>query len=118
VGIKVLDMSTLEKTIGHKIREVRVASRLTQEAFANEIGVHPSYVGPMEKGRKRPSVRTLIRIAERFGVPVHEFFLNPAEVRGGPLKELNELLLDRNVHEQRMVLDMARAVIGRRRDAE
>jgi len=104
-------MSHLEKVIGQKIREVRHGSHLTQEAFAEEIQVHPSYIGPMEKGRKRPSIRTLIRIAERFEVPIYEFFLNGDASKNGPLMELNLLLSQRPRQDQQMVLDLAKSLV-------
>lgn len=104
-------MSQLEKVIGQKIREVRHSSHLTQEAFAEEIQVHPSYIGPMEKGRKRPSIRTLIRISERFTVPIYEFFLNGEAAKSGPLMELNLLLASRPRQDQQMVLDLAKSLM-------
>ncbi|MBM3463215.1 MAG: helix-turn-helix transcriptional regulator [Armatimonadetes bacterium] len=104
-------MSHLEKVIGQKIREVRHNSHLTQEAFAEEIQVHPSYIGPMEKGRKRPSIRTLIRISERFEVPIYEFFLNGEAAKNGPLLELNLMLSQRNRADQQMVLDLAKSLM-------
>jgi transcriptional regulator with XRE-family HTH domain len=102
----------MEKIIGKKILELRHGAHLTQEQFAEEIQVHPSYIGPMEKGRKRPSIRTLIRISQRFGIPLHEFFLNTDAMGRGPLRELNALLKDRSAKDQRMVLEMAKSLLG------
>jgi transcriptional regulator with XRE-family HTH domain len=104
-------MSQLEKVIGDKIKEVRHNSHLTQEAFAEQIQVHPSYIGPMEKGRKRPSIRTLIRISEKFEVPIYEFFLNGDTSKNGPLLELNLLLSARGRQDQQLVLDLAKSLV-------
>jgi len=103
-------MSRVEKTIGKKISEIRHKSHLTQIEFAEQIDVHPSYIGPMEKGRKCPSFHTLLRIAERFDIPVYEFFLEGERATDDPLLELNLLLSGADKEEQQMVLNLARSL--------
>lgn len=68
-------MSTLNKKLGEKIKKLRHDAHLTQEAFAQRINVHPSFIGPIEKGLKSPSLATLERIAESFDAPLYKLFL-------------------------------------------
>ncbi|MBM3464060.1 MAG: helix-turn-helix transcriptional regulator [Armatimonadetes bacterium] len=103
-------MSRVEKVIGHKINEIRHRSHLTQIEFAEEIDVHPSYIGPMEKGRKCPSFHTLLRIASRFTIPVYEFFLETEAAMENPTLELNLLLSSRPREEQTMVIELAHSL--------
>lgn len=104
-------MSKVERIIGRKINQVRHRSHLTQIEFADEIHVHPSYIGPLEKGRKVPSFHTLLRVADRFQIPVYEFFLESDPASVDPLLELNLLLSSCKPEEQQMVLDLARSVL-------
>lgn len=114
-------MAPVEKIIGRKINEIRHKSHLTQIEFAEQIDVHPSYIGPMEKGRKCPSFHTLTRISERFNIPIYEFFLEPSAASDNPLLELNLLLSSYPLEDQRMVLALARSVFenldGKRKKA-
>ena len=103
-------MASVEKIIGRKINEVRHKSHLTQIEFAELIDVHPSYIGPMEKGRKCPSFHTLSRISERFNIPIYEFFLEPDAASDNPMLELNLLLSSVPVEDQRMVMALAKSV--------
>lgn len=48
--------------------KLRTKERLTQEQFAERIGVHPSLVCLMEKGRTPVSRRVAIRIVDAFGL--------------------------------------------------
>jgi len=56
----------VQKAIGENLRSLRRIYGLTQEAAAARIGVHPSYIGPIEKGLKCPSVPLLCRMAAAF----------------------------------------------------
>ncbi len=104
-------MGNIETVIGKKIREIRLNAQLTQEGFAELIEVHHSYIGPIEKGRKRPSIRTLKRISETFHTPLYEFFLNGDAMAQGPLLELNLLLSAHDKDAQCTVLAIAKSLL-------
>jgi transcriptional regulator with XRE-family HTH domain len=57
-----------QKTIGECIRRHRKRAGLTQEALAERAGLHPVYVGELERGEETASVAALIRIARALGV--------------------------------------------------
>lgn len=48
--------------------KLREKNHLTQERFAKKIGVHPSLVCLMEKGRTPVSRRIAVRIVAAFGL--------------------------------------------------
>ncbi len=50
--------------IGDLIRELRLATELTQERFAAQLGVTYSTVNRWEKGRAKPSPMAMQRIEE------------------------------------------------------
>lgn len=41
---------------------------LSQEAFADELGVHRTYMGGIERGERNLTLKSLERIAERTGL--------------------------------------------------
>ena len=51
------------RAIGLKIRERRKHQGLTQEYVANQLDVNPSHVSNIECGHAKPSLTTLVRIA-------------------------------------------------------
>lgn len=53
-------------TIGTRIRDLRLAKGLSQQALAGH-GISAGYVSLLECGKRTPSARTLERIAERLG---------------------------------------------------
>jgi len=58
------------KQIGNKIRQFRMEKNLTQEEFAEEIGISVSYVGQIERGQRKASIKTLESIGDRLEVPL------------------------------------------------
>ena len=45
---------------------------MSQEAFAEVLGVHRTYMGGLERGERNLTLRSLERIAEQMGVEVEE----------------------------------------------
>ena len=51
------------RVIGLKIKERRKHQGLTQENIANQLDVNPSHISNIECGHAKPSLTTLVRIA-------------------------------------------------------
>lgn len=60
--------------IGLRIKELRVAKNLSQEAFANSIDMSRSYFAEIETGRRNVSIINLEKIAEGLGTSLQQFF--------------------------------------------
>jgi transcriptional regulator with XRE-family HTH domain len=58
----------LQRTVGHNLRTHREAQGLSQEAFADLVGVHRTYMGGLERGERNLTLRSLERIAGRIGI--------------------------------------------------
>jgi transcriptional regulator with XRE-family HTH domain len=53
----------LQRTLGRNLREFREAEDLSQEAFAEVLGVHRTYMGALERGERNVSLRSVEKIA-------------------------------------------------------
>lgn len=58
----------LQRTLGQNLRRYRQERGLSQEAFADVLGVHRTYIGGLERGERNVSLRSLERYANRLGV--------------------------------------------------
>lgn len=54
---------TADECFGQTLRELRKHMGLTQEELAFKSGYHPTYIGQLERGRKNPSLRTILSLA-------------------------------------------------------
>ena len=64
--------------IGETIRERRAVIRMTQEALAEQTGMHRTGIGKIERGETAPNVITLVRIAMALEMRAVDI-LGPAE---------------------------------------
>lgn len=52
---------------GERVRARRTELGLTQEAAAEQIGVHWTYLGQVERGQRSARVENVVKIAEGLG---------------------------------------------------
>lgn len=64
----------LAENIGALVRELRVAAGLSQEAFADQCGVHRTYIGSIERGEKAITLETAQKIVKALNISLSQFF--------------------------------------------
>jgi len=62
----------LQQRLGRNLRARRLARGLSQEGFADLLGVHRTYMGGLERGERNVTLRTVERLAQRLDVPADE----------------------------------------------
>jgi transcriptional regulator with XRE-family HTH domain len=55
----------LQRILGRNLRAYREARGLSQEAFADVLGVHRTYMGGVERGERNLTLKSVERIAEQ-----------------------------------------------------
>jgi transcriptional regulator with XRE-family HTH domain len=70
-----VEKNRLQHAFGHGLRTRR--GRLSQEVFADLLGVHRTYLGALERGEHNITLRTVERLAERAGVDAIELLSTP-----------------------------------------
>ena len=58
----------LQRVLGRNLRSYRLARGYSQEAFADVIGVHRTYMGGLERGERNLTLKTLERLADQLGL--------------------------------------------------
>jgi len=59
---------------GQRVRELRTAKGLSQEALALACDLDRTYIGGIERGERNVSLINIQKIAAALGVPVKELF--------------------------------------------
>ncbi|MEH3138783.1 MAG: helix-turn-helix transcriptional regulator [Mycobacterium kyogaense] len=54
----------LQRAVGRNLRRIRLERGYSQEAFADYMGVHRTYMGAVERGERNLTLQTLERIAD------------------------------------------------------
>lgn len=54
--------------LGRNLRRLREAKGLSQEAYADEAGIHRTYVSDIERGARNPTIMIVEKLARPLGV--------------------------------------------------
>lgn len=102
----------LKELIGQRIRELRRASGMSQEALAEKMGISSKYLSSIERGKENPTLDTFISLAAALGVEFRDIF--DFSHHGKSQKELREFvdsLLDKGDEEKlRLVVKLIKAI--------
>lgn len=74
--------------LGRRLREVRMARGFSLRKMARQIGVSPSFVSQVERGKANPSVGTLYAFVNELGTSLDELMGDAVENRRGRDPEL------------------------------
>jgi len=67
----------LRRVFGRRVREARVRQGLTQQELARRAGMHPAYVGGVERGQRNVTLEVVERLARALGVAAAELMVEP-----------------------------------------
>lgn len=62
------------KSLGKTLRALREQRGLSQESFADNVGMDRTYISGIERGILNPSIKNITRIAIELDVPVSVLF--------------------------------------------
>ncbi len=65
-------MRDILAALANRIKELRKKRGFSQEAFADHAGLHRVAVGWIEQGKRVPSLKTLLKISQGFGISLSE----------------------------------------------
>jgi len=62
----------IQRTLGRKIRQLRLEKGYSQESFADACNLHRTYMGSLERGERNLTLKTLVTIATTLKMSVAE----------------------------------------------
>lgn len=65
-----MDEATLRKALGTAIRTRRESTGLSQESFADRIGMHRAYYSGIERGERNLTLLTMSKVAKGLDVKI------------------------------------------------
>ena len=108
-------MENVSEKVGGRIRLHRNLKGLTQEDLAHNSGINISFLGDIERGKKKPSVESLEKILRGLGMTFQEFFSFEGDVKPfkdcSALEKINLKLLGRTASEVEMIYDVIQRIL-------
>lgn len=63
------------KVFGTNVRKYRTERKLSQEAFADQCGLHRTYISAIERFQRNVSLENVQRIADALGMEAYLLFI-------------------------------------------
>jgi transcriptional regulator with XRE-family HTH domain len=67
-------MTVIMSTFGKRVRQLRLKKKLSQERLAELAGLHITFVGAIERGKRNLSLVTIVKLAKALKVKPGELF--------------------------------------------
>lgn len=106
-------MSGIAKVVGQRIRQRRLELGYSQEYTSEKAGVHPTYIGQVERGEKNATIESIEKICIALDYPMEELFdkLVLADSRAQIAQKCYELIITQSPGEQECLLDLLQKII-------
>ena len=96
---------------GHRIKELRLANKLTQESLAEKLNIERTYLARIEAGRHFPSPELLSKFAAVLNAGIPDLFdtghfKNKETVINEILSALNEFEMDKLQYVYKSIMNL------------
>lgn len=106
-------MNGIERNVGQRLRDARLAAGLTQEKLAERVGVSVQTVSRIERGvQRRTPARRVEEIARALDVDLGDVYGQPNkhDRHAKALRRLTMLLRRRSAEDVELVIDLAERI--------
>ena len=82
-----MPISSITRQFGNAVRNRRMASGMSQEKLAERAGLHPTYVGMIERGVRNATLDVSARLAKALKVALPKLIEEAQQKRGSSGKK-------------------------------
>ena len=110
-----MNREDISKNLGANIKQYRTKLGVSQESLAFLAGMHPSYLGCLERGEKCPTIETVFKICEALHISVAELldFETPPSSHTNVIPYHLEKSIQKLSHnQQRCILEIMENIVA------
>ncbi len=100
-------MSDIAKAVGKRIYAIRISKHISRDTLAERSGLHPTYIGQLERGEKNATLTTLENVSVALNVPLERFVEYITPGKAGEENTINQcynLILEQTPRTQKRLL--------------
>lgn len=108
-----IKMSAITKIIGERLRVRRLELGYSQEKAAEIAGLHPTYIGQVERGEKNATIESIEKICIALQYPMDRLFKNitDGEYSGSYTEKCCSLLSRQSLRDQEQLCQILTLLI-------
>jgi transcriptional regulator with XRE-family HTH domain len=99
--------------LGEKIRHKRLSSKLSQSEVAEHVGLSDSFYGHIERGSRKPSIESIVAIADYLDISLDFLFFESKPTRTDNERlqsELDNIFRDKTPSQRNYLLNILNAL--------
>ena len=100
------------KEVGKRIRNARAEKKITQEKFAEMLGVSTGYISQVESGQKCFNLKRFNEIVDIFDKPISYFVEGTDTPEQSTIKEITDLLYNVDANKLNIIKNVIMAILG------
>mgnify|MGYP000792751813 FL=1 len=104
-------MTEFQQQFSKRLREIRISSGISQEEFAEAVGVAPKTVSYWENGHNAISFNKLPVMANALGIPIYKLFVFTDSLTKNDNQDIIEFLSSMTEKERNTVLAVIKAIL-------
>lgn len=113
-------MSKIANIIGDRLRHRRLELKYSQETVAEKAGLHPTYIGQVERGEKNATIESIEKLCIALNYPMDELFskIISTSDKNITANECYSLIISQSPKEQQMLYELLRQIIEFKQKSE
>jgi len=106
-------MKQILEEFGKRIRELRKQKNLSQEDLAERAGLHYTYIGQVERGKKNPSLKSIEKIAKALDTSLPDLFLflEKRAPKDSLKQQILDTIADMDTRTLKLILKVVKAIV-------
>ena len=103
----------LSRVIGERLRAYRNQLGWSQERLAEQAGLHPTYIGQLERGEKNATIESVSKVSAALGISLSKLFENisPADSGADIASQCYHLVQKQPAKDQEALLTILNQII-------
>lgn len=99
--------------LGKRIKEERLKLNLTQEQLSEFVDISTSYMGQIERGERKVTLDTLVRISNRLNVSIDFLLKDSINIDSDNfLNQIKQLFDGKTTSNKQMAIDVIRVMFS------
>jgi len=98
-------MSEIATTVGQRLRQRRLELGYSQEFTSEKAGLHPTYIGQVERGEKNATIESIEKICIALNYPMEELFnkIVSSDSKEKTAQKCYDLIIRQPLNDQEML---------------
>ncbi len=106
-------MSEIAKIVGQRLRYRRLELGYSQEVASEKAGLHPTYIGQLERGEKNATIESIEKVCIALEYPMEELFSKIVSFENNEniAAKCYDLIISQTPKEQEVLFNILKQII-------